>query len=79
MRGATDSCEMILNGNVTAPLFENFLQGKCNGPSPPPFGGAPSPKGKARTAAEIKPPTDGSLERCKGYGPQKKEAGDKER
>ena len=28
MRGATDSREMILNGNETAPLFENFLQGK---------------------------------------------------
>ena len=32
MRGATDSREMILNGNETAPLFENFLQGKCNCP-----------------------------------------------
>ena len=28
MRGATDSREMILNGNETAPLFENFLKGK---------------------------------------------------
>ena len=48
MRGATDSREMILNGNETAPLFENFLQGKCNRPSPPPFGGA-SPRGEALT------------------------------
>ena len=54
MRGATDLREMILNANATAPLFENFLQGKCNCPSPPPFGGA-SPRGEAMKEAEIKP------------------------
>ena len=59
MRGATDSREMILNGNETAPLFENFCKANVTAPHHR-LSAEPPPKGKPRKDGELKQSAIGS-------------------